>query len=95
MIIVREHFIAKPGQAGKLARLMLEVQKAFGYTNSRIMTDLTGEFNQVVMVTEVENIAAFEKRMEEYGKNTAAREKMKGYTDMYISGGRTIYQVLS
>ena len=95
MIIIREHFIAKPGQASKLARMMQETQKAFGYTNCRIMTDLTGEFNQVVMVTEVENLAALEKRMEEYGKNTAAREKMKGYTDMYITGGRTLYQVLS
>jgi hypothetical protein len=91
MIIIREHFIAKPGQASKLAKLIQEAQKAFGNANCRIMTDLTGEFNQVVMETE----ADLEKRMEEYGKNAAAREKMKGYTDMYITGGRTIYQVLS
>jgi hypothetical protein len=95
MIIVREHFIAKPGQASKLAKLLQEAQKAFGATTCRIMTDITGDFNQVVMETEVESLGAFESRMQEYGKNTAARDKMKGYTDMYITGGRQIYQVLS
>jgi HKD family nuclease len=95
MLIIRESFIAKPGQAGKLAKLMQEAQKTFGNTKCRIMTDLTGEFNQVVMVTEIESLAEFESRMQEYSKNTAAREKMKGYTDMYLTGERRIYQVLS
>ena len=95
MIIIREHFIAKPGQASKLAKMMQETQKAFGAQTCRIMTDMTGDFNQVVMETEIESLGAFESRMQEYSKNTAAREKMKGYTDMYITGGRQIYQVLS
>jgi hypothetical protein len=95
MLIIRESFVAKPGQAGKLARLMQEVQKDFGNTKCRIMTDLTGEFNQAVMITEVESLGEFESRMQEYGKNAAAREKMKGYTDMYVTGERRIYQVLS
>ena len=41
------------------------------------------------------SVRELESRMQEYGKNTAARDKMKGYTDMYITGGRQIYQVLS
>jgi hypothetical protein len=59
------------------------------------MTDLTGAFNTVVLVTEFDSLAAMEKRMEEYGKSEAIREKMKGYTDMYITGGREIYRDVS
>ena len=58
MIIVREYFIAKPGQASKLAKLLQEAQKLFGATTCRIMTDMTGDFNQVVMETEVESLGA-------------------------------------
>ena len=94
MIIVREHFVAKPGQASKLANLMKEAMTIGGY-KCRIMTDMTGAFNNVVMETEIESLSAMEKRMEEYGKNEALREKMKGYVDMYISGGRELYRVVS
>jgi len=95
MIVVRNCFVAKPGQASKLAKLMREAQNALGNQTCRIMTDLTGDFNRVVMETEVEDLSAMERRMEEYGKNTAIREKMKGYTDMYITGGRELFQLLS
>ena len=94
MIIIREFFIAKPGQAGKLAKLMKEVQNDLGNQRTcRVMTDLTGDFNKVVMETEVENLGAFESRMQEYGKNTAIREKLKGYTEMYLTGSREILRV--
>jgi hypothetical protein len=59
------------------------------------MTDMTGDFNRVVLETEVESLAEFEKRMNEYASNKAMREKMKGYTDMYQSGGRELLQVWS
>ena len=94
MIIVREHFVAKPGQASKLANMMKEAMTVAGY-KCRIMTDMTGAFNNVVMETEIESLSAMEKRMEEYGKNEALREKMKGYVDMYVSGGRELYRVVS
>jgi hypothetical protein len=93
MIIVREHFIAKPGQAGKLAKMMVEVMKITG-SKTRVMTDLVGNFNCVVMETEAENLAEFEKRMEEYMKRTDLGEVMKGYTDMYLTGGREVYKVV-
>ena len=95
MIIVREYFVAKPGKASKLAKMLKEAMKLQKGGKSQIMTDLTGEFNTVVMVTELESLAAMEKRMEEYGNDEAVREKMKGYTDMYITGGREIYRVVS
>lgn len=95
MIIVRDYFTAKPGQASKLANMFKEVLALGGAKHYRIMTDQVGQFNQVVIETEYENVSEFERRMEEYGKNPAIGEKMKGYTDMYLTGGREIYRVVS
>jgi hypothetical protein len=57
------------------------------------MTDLTGSFNQVVMETELENLGDLDKRMQEYKSNAKARESMSGYTDMYLTGKREIFQL--
>ncbi len=95
MLIVREHFVAKPGQASKLAALFADAMKAVGAKGCRVMTDQTGAFNTVVLETEFDDFQSMEKRMEEYGKNEVLREKMKGYTDMYITGGREIFRVVN
>lgn len=97
MIVVREVFYAKPGQAGKLARLMREVMSiAYPQGNIRIMTDYISEFNKVVMETELADLAAFENRLAEYKANTneELKAKMAGYTDMYSEGRREIYQIV-
>jgi len=93
MIIVRESFIAKPGMASKLARLMKEAADLIG-DKSRVMTDLTGAFNKVVMETEFENVGEFEKRMQKYKENQEVRNKMAGYTEMFQAGSRELYEVL-
>ena len=94
MIIIREVFIAKPGNASKLAKLLKEVMAEAGVKGVRVMTDMTGVFNKVVMESELENLAAFYNRMAEYQKKPDAFKKMAGYTDMYHSGKREIYRVL-
>ena len=94
MIIVREHFIAKPGQASKLAALLKETMQITGQAKTRVMTDITGNFNQVVMETEAESLADFETRMKEYVSNSGIRQQMSGYTDMYLTGGREIFRVV-
>lgn len=91
MILIREVFIAKPGMASKLAKLMREVTAKDG---TRVMTDLASDFNKVVMETEVPSLADFDRRMQEYGKDKSMQEKMKGYTDMYLTGQREMYQIL-
>jgi cyanophycinase-like exopeptidase len=93
MILVREFFIAKPGQAGKLAAMIKDVMSD-AKDDVRIMTDITGEFNKVVMETTVADFAAFEARMKEYGSKPEMREKMKGYTELWITGGREIYRLV-
>ena len=93
MIVIREVFVARPGQASNLAALMKEAVDAGMVGKCRVMTDLTGDFNRVVLETELESLAEFENRLEEYGRSEALREKMKGYTEMYQTGGREIYRV--
>ena len=94
MIIVREFFVAKPGQASKLAKLMREVL-TMSQQKGVVMTDAVGTFNHVVMESEYENFEALQRRMADYESNPAVREKMKGYTDLWLTGGREIYQVVN
>lgn len=96
MIIVHDIFICKPGNASKVAKLFKEVMSGNDeYVN--IMTDMSGQYNKVVMVTKYESLAAFEGSWKKYEENTLEakkmKEKMAGYTDMYLTGSREIYQV--
>jgi hypothetical protein len=62
-----------------------------------IMTDLTGDFNRVVMVSKYDSLAAYEQSFQKYMQDTeemkVMKEKMKGYTELYLTGSREIYQV--
>lgn len=96
MIVVHEIFIGKPGNASKLASKFKEAMSALD-ESVEIMTDMTGQFNKVVMVTRYENLSALEKSWEKYEKDTEAMKKMSevmtGYQDMYLTGSREIYRV--
>jgi len=96
MIIVHDIFICKPGNASKMAKLFKEVMK----DNSElvnIMTDMTGQYNKVVMVSQFENLTAYEQSWKKYMENSEEMKKMqeamKGYHDMYLTGSREIFQV--
>jgi heme-degrading monooxygenase HmoA len=95
MIIVHDIFVCKPGNASKLAKLFKEVMAGDDLVN--IMTDMTGQYNRVIIVTKYDNLAAYEKSWDKYKENTEEmkkmQEKMKGYTEMYQTGSREIYQV--
>ena len=93
MIVVRNCFVAKPGQASKLAALLKEAATAVQVSRHRILTDLTGYFNRVVLEYEADDISGFEAQMRDYATNEAFREKMKGYTDLWVTGYREILQV--
>jgi hypothetical protein len=94
MLITREYFVSKPGQASKLAALMKEVMDAAVPGKCRVMTDLTGEFNRVIMETAAESLAQFETHMKEYASNPKWKKKMAGYTELWTSGGREILRVV-
>lgn len=94
MIVIRNCFITKPGSASKLAAQLKDaatVAQPAGHF--RILTDLTGDFNRVILEYEAENMSAFEARMKDYASNEAFRNKMKGYTDLYVTGSREILQI--
>ena len=93
MIIVRNCFIAKPGQASKLAAIFKEAAATAKIPKHRVLTDMTGDFNRVVFEYEAENVGEFEARMQDYATNETFREKMKGYTDLWITGHREILRV--
>jgi hypothetical protein len=94
MIVVRNCFVAKPGMASKLAAQIKDAVSAAGIPKYRVLTDLTGDFNRVVLEYEAENVGEFEQRMRQYATDQAFRDKMKGYTDLYQTGSREILQVM-
>ncbi len=97
MIIVHDIFICKPGNASKFAKLFKEVM-ADNKELVNIMTDLTGDYNKVVMVTQYESLHAYEQNFQQYMKDTEEmkqmKEKMKGYHELYLTGSRQIFQVV-
>lgn len=94
MIVVRNCFVAKPGNASKLAAQFKEAAATAKIPKYRVLTDLTGDFNRVILEYEAENVGEFEARMKDYATNEAFREKMKGYTELYITGGRELLQIV-
>ncbi len=96
MIIVHDIFICKPGNASKLAKMFKEGME--GNENLvNIMTDMTGQYNRVVMVSQYENLSAYEQSFEKYMQQSEEmkkmQEKMQGYQDMFLTGSREIYKV--
>ena len=94
MIIVHDIFVCKPGNASKLAKLFKETmsgQKEF----VNVMTDMTGQFNRVIIVTQHENLTAYERSWESMSEADMKKmqDAMKGYTEMYLTGSREIYRV--
>ncbi len=94
MIVVRNCFVAKPGNATKLAAQLKNAAAVSGIPKYRVLTDMTGEFNRVVLEYEAENVGEFETRMQDYRSNPKFREAMAGYTDLWITGSREILQVV-
>jgi len=95
MIQVHEIFVCKPGNASKLAKKFKEAMAATGEPVT-ILTDVTGQYNRVLIVSQYENLTAYEKNWEKYKADTDAMKKMEaamaGYQDMYLTGSREIYQ---
>ncbi|HYC82993.1 MAG TPA: NIPSNAP family protein [Candidatus Paceibacterota bacterium] len=96
MIIIHDIFVCKPGKASKLAGLFKEVM-AGNSELVNIMTDMTGQYNRVIMVSQFENLAAYEKSWEKYMEDNEEtkkmNEKMADYHDMFLTGSREIYRV--
>ncbi len=95
MVIVQDTFVCKPGNASKLAKIFKE-SMANDPNVVHIMTDYTGQFNRVVIVSQYESLAAYEATWEAMKNPTKEMQemmkKMEGYQEMYISGSREIFR---
>ena len=95
MIIVHDIFICKPGNASKVAKMFKEAMKD-SEEFTHIMTDVSGQFNRVVLESKYESLSAYEKSFEKYMKDSEEMKKMKkameGYQDLYLTGSREIYK---
>jgi hypothetical protein len=94
MYVIRNTFIAKPGVAGKLAKQLKEATAAFQMSGVRVMTDVTGHFNTVVMEHTAETLDELEKRLHDVMTSDAYKQKMAGYTDLWTTGTREIMRVV-
>jgi len=96
MVIIHDIFICKPGNASKLAKLFKEIM-ADNKELVNIMSDVTGQYNKVVIVTKYDSLTAYEESWKKYEQNTdemkKMKEKMAGYHEMYLTGSREIYHV--
>jgi heme-degrading monooxygenase HmoA len=96
MIMVHDTFVCKPGNASKLAKLFKEVMSD-NKELVNIMTDMTGQYNRVIMVSRYESLTAYEESWKKYMENSEEMKKMqeamKGYHDMYMTGSREIFNV--
>ena len=62
--------------------------------NHRVLTDLTGDFNRVIVEFEAADAGAAEAAIREYRNSAAFRELMAGYTDLWIAGSREILRIV-
>jgi|APDOM4702015118_1054815.scaffolds.fasta_scaffold701429_1 hypothetical protein len=92
MVIVRNVFNATPGNASKLAAQIKAAAAAGKMARYRVLTDVTGESNRVILEYEVNSISDFEAQLKDYATNEALRAAMKGYTDLYATGYRELLQ---
>jgi hypothetical protein len=96
MIIVQDSFVCKPGNASKLAK---KFKEAFSTSPEvkYVLTDMSGDYNRVIMISEYENLSAYERSWEDMQKDKEKMKKMEetmaGYTEMYLTGSREILRV--
>lgn len=96
MIIVHDTFVCKPGNAGKLAKMMKEWMGSQPEV-LHIMTDMTGQWHRVISVSQFESLTAYEQSWEKWKNPTEemkkAEEKFKDMNEMYTTGSREIFKV--
>jgi hypothetical protein len=98
MLLVREVFIAKPGHAGELSKMMKKNMESMpGMMNAKVMLDSVTDYNKIVIEYEVESLTAYEAMMnQEKSKPAEKTEAPAGpkYTDLYLTGKREIFRII-
>lgn len=94
MLVIRNVFHCKPGQAKNLVAMMKEsFEKTPEMPKPRIMTDVSAGFWTVVLETEAESLDAWEKQMAT--TSAEVRRAMSSYMELVTGGYREIFRVES
>lgn len=91
MILVRVTFQAQYGQAGEIVKLM--TQEPQPDMHGRILTDLSGPFDTVVIETEVESIDQYFSDMREMFAKGETSESMRAAGALIESGHREFFTI--
>jgi len=94
MFVIRNVFKCKPGKAKNVIekfRAALPMMQEIA--NHRVLVDEVASFWTVVIETETEDLAAFEKLLRERGQRQDVQDAMAGYMDFVDSGYREIFRV--
>jgi hypothetical protein len=91
MILVRVTFQAQYGQAGELVKLLIKDPPPD--THGRILTDLTGAFDTVVLETEIESMDEYFSRLREMFANEEVSESMREAGALIESGHREFFTI--
>ena len=94
MFVIRNVFKCKPGQAKNVVEKFQNSMSLMEGVEYRILVDYVANFWTVVVETETEDIAGFEKQFSEYGKRPDVQEAMSGYLDSVESGYREIFRIV-
>ena len=91
MILVRVTFQAQFGKAGEIVALMK--QDPPPDVRGRILTDLSGAFDTVVLETVVESIDDYFRKMYEMFADQEMSEPMRNVYSLIASGSREFYTI--
>ena len=69
-----------------------EISAIANLRNPRVYTDVTGDFNTVVFVYDVDSMAEWEEAYKQYTSDSKFREKAQQYLEMWTSGRREFFR---
>ena len=98
MIVVRNVFQAKFGRAGELAQAMAEsMRQPTGTPGApsawRVLTDLSGPFDTVVLEVEGESLAGWEQRRREMFASPEFQANFARAAELMASGRNELYTI--
>lgn len=97
MIVVREVFqlhYGKYKEAMALFKEMRDLDPSMNSTGTRFLTDAVGRYYTLIMESEYENLAAFEKSMAEGTAAAGMSELNARFVPLVMEGRREIYRIV-
>lgn len=91
MILVRVTFQAQFGKAGELVALLKQAPPQD--VHGRVLTDLSGPFDTVVLETVVESLDAYFRQLQELFASSEMSAPMRTMSALIASGHREFYTI--